>query len=271
MLFGNFAEAKPTDDTAEWVVRLPGDRFEPVLTVLAIIHHRFDLVPITLTALELYQILAVTEKYDMTEITRPWARQWIDYVQQTTQPVLAWIAWELGEANIFMHAVDMLAITCGIDEQGQLLTEKGALLAQAKYDPLRPTDILEHIAAIRLDILGKMLFPLHKLVKDLKKAKSKCCETCAMTNLGSLTISAANCDLDPLPLSGSEFSGSVLELEGKFDKLSMISSHDGPNAVDPMPAMRSLAKLAVENRYHATPAFYLEHMENQRKKSGIMI
>lgn len=116
-----------------------------------------------------------------------------------------------------------------------------------------------------------MLSPLRKLVTDLKKAKSKCCETCAMTNLGSLTISAANFDLDPLPMSGSDFPGSVVELEEKFDKLSITSSHDGPNAVDPLPAMRSLVKLAVENRYHATPAFYLEHMENQRKKSGLLI
>lgn len=142
MLFGSFAESKPTYNTEEWVVRLPEDRSEPVLTVLAIIHNRFDLVPLNITAMELYQILVVTEKYDMAEITRPWARQWIDHVQQTTRQVLAWIAWELGDANIFAHAVDMLAITCGLDEKGQLITEKGALLAQAKYDPLRPTDIL---------------------------------------------------------------------------------------------------------------------------------
>ncbi|KAH7126323.1 hypothetical protein B0J13DRAFT_627915 [Dactylonectria estremocensis] len=270
MLFGNFAEAK-SKAGEEWVIRLPDDRSEPALAVLAIIHNRFDLVPAIPTAMELYQILVITEKYDMTEITRPWARQWIDYVQQTTRPILAWIAWELGESNIFNRAVDTLAVTCGLNEEGQLVTEKGALLAQAKYDALRPTDILEHILTIRLDILGKMLSPLRNLVNNLKKSKSKCCKTCAMTNLGSLTISAADCNLDPLPMSASDYRGSVVELEEKFDKLSMVSSHDGPNSVDPLPAVRSLVKLAVENRHHATPAFYLEHMESQRKKSGILV
>jgi hypothetical protein len=40
-----------------------------------------SLVPEKLTVLELYHILVLTEKYDVTEITHPWARQWVNCIR----------------------------------------------------------------------------------------------------------------------------------------------------------------------------------------------
>jgi hypothetical protein len=75
MLSRRFAESKPLNTDTEWVVALPEDKLKPMLVVLNIIHSRFSLVPEKLTVLELYHILVLTEKYDIIEITRPWACQ----------------------------------------------------------------------------------------------------------------------------------------------------------------------------------------------------
>ena len=74
MLSGGFAESKPLNTDTEWVVALLEDKPEPMLVVLNIIYSRFSFVPEKLTVLELYYILVLTEKYDIIEMTRPWAR-----------------------------------------------------------------------------------------------------------------------------------------------------------------------------------------------------
>lgn len=92
MLSGGFAESKPLDTDTEWVVSLPKDKSKPMLIVLNIIHSRFSLVPKKLTMLELYHIVVLTEKYDITKTTRPWARPWMNCVRNTNHLLLMWIA-----------------------------------------------------------------------------------------------------------------------------------------------------------------------------------
>jgi hypothetical protein len=150
MLSGGFAESKPLNTDTEWVVTLPEDKPKPMLIVLNIIHSRFSLVPEKVTVLELYHILVVTEKYDVTETTRPWARQWMKCVRNTNHPLLMWIAWALGDATMFVVAVDMLVMRCTVDMDGRLVTPKGWLLDDARFDALRPHDILGS-TTMRLD------------------------------------------------------------------------------------------------------------------------
>jgi hypothetical protein len=155
MLSGGFAESKPLNTDTEWVVILPEDKPVPMLIVLNIIHSRFSLVPEKLTVLELYHILVLTEKYDVTEITRPWARQWMNCIRNTHSPVLMWISWALGDATMFVVTVDMLVMRCTADRDGRLVTPKGWHLDDARFDALRPHDILGS-TTMRLDCNGAL-------------------------------------------------------------------------------------------------------------------
>jgi hypothetical protein len=153
MLSGGFTESKPLNTDTEWVVTLPEDKPEPMLVILNIIHSRFSLVPEKLTVMDLYNILVLAEKYDVTEITRPWARQWMNCVRNTQNPLLMWIAWALGDATMFVVTADMLVMRCTVDVDGRLVAPKGWYLDDARLDALRPHDILGS-TAMRLDCNG---------------------------------------------------------------------------------------------------------------------
>jgi hypothetical protein len=108
--------------------------------------------------LELYHILVLTEKYDITEMTRPWARQWMSCVRNTNNPLLMWIAWGLGDATMFVVTADMLVMRCTVDTDGRLVTPKGWYLDDARFDALRPHDILGS-TTMRLDY-NRVLTPV---------------------------------------------------------------------------------------------------------------
>jgi hypothetical protein len=150
MLTGGFAESKPLDPETEWVITLPEDNPESMLIVLNIIHSRFSLVPEKLTVLDLYHVLVLTEKYDITELTRPWARDWLNCVRKTKSPLLMWIAWALGDATLFVVTADMLVRRCTVDTDGRLVTPKGWYLDDTRFDALRPHNIIGK-SAMRLD------------------------------------------------------------------------------------------------------------------------
>lgn len=254
MLSGGFKESRPTNTDTGWVVDLPEDHPEPLLIVLNIIHSRFALVPKKLTMRELYNTLVLTEKYDVTEITRPWARQWMNHVRQAKSPLQMWVAWALGDATTFVVTVDMLVMRCTVDADGRLVTPKGWYLDHARFEALRPDDILDRIAALRLRFLTDIIAPLDLLISLLKKAESGCCSLCAMTMLGSLIISAAKSGLDPIPRSGSEFLGSVRELVEKLDGLNVTFPHESRKTADPLPTLRSLTQETIKIKSRLFPA-----------------
>ncbi|KAK7444601.1 hypothetical protein Landi51_08413 [Colletotrichum acutatum] len=73
MLFGGFKKSKPSkSDSDDWVVELPGDETKPFEILLDIIHGLFEQVPELLTLDELTALLVLTDKYDVTSLTRPW-------------------------------------------------------------------------------------------------------------------------------------------------------------------------------------------------------
>ncbi|KAI8286186.1 hypothetical protein K4K56_008956 [Colletotrichum sp. SAR 10_98] len=75
MLFNGFTESKPADGAA-WNIQLPDDDPSPIFLILSIIHGHFQHVTRTLREKQLYEVLVVTEKYDMTKILNPLASTW---------------------------------------------------------------------------------------------------------------------------------------------------------------------------------------------------
>lgn len=91
MLFGCFAEAG-----RDGVISLPEDHVEPMFLALSIIHGHFAHVPYSLSIEELFELLVVTNKYDMTSILRPWLHTWLPRLSKIgrcpDKDLLAWIA-----------------------------------------------------------------------------------------------------------------------------------------------------------------------------------
>jgi hypothetical protein len=102
MLFGPWTEAKPTQ--GDWIVELPEDSAEVLKILLSIVHGRFEVVPKNIALTLLYDMLIVTDKYDMISVIRPWANDWVRSVKDPAPIFLTgheqlkrtYAAWELG-------------------------------------------------------------------------------------------------------------------------------------------------------------------------------
>ncbi|KAH9231478.1 hypothetical protein K456DRAFT_1795844, partial [Colletotrichum gloeosporioides 23] len=121
MLFGPFFEGQRDDNKA---VDLK-DAIEPMLFALYIVHSRYDMIPIALTVKELFQLLVVTNKYDMTSIVRPWNHHWVPLLEYIDEDfgdleMVAWIAWEVGAEKIFELTIKLLALHRWVNEDGEL-------------------------------------------------------------------------------------------------------------------------------------------------------
>ncbi|KAF4815615.1 hypothetical protein CGCSCA5_v006965 [Colletotrichum siamense] len=142
MLFGGFAESRPADAT--WSVSLPEDLPSAMFLVLSIIHGCFEHVPTSLSQIELYQTLVVTEKYDMTKIVRPWATTWHAPYKNIKQikgnELLLWISWELGCENTFGLLAKDLLLSSYVNDDGELISHEGVVLST--YSCLEPSGIL---------------------------------------------------------------------------------------------------------------------------------
>jgi hypothetical protein len=132
MLFGGYRESRPVE--GEWVVSLPEEEPKALLTVLNIIHGSFAKVPKNLSLEQLYLLLALTHKYDMVQKLQPWATSWSILATSLARKgkggvgLLIFVAWELGQEQIFRTLVDNLVYKCSMDSEGRLTTPKGQCL-----------------------------------------------------------------------------------------------------------------------------------------------
>ncbi|KAL0936006.1 uncharacterized protein CTRU02_208221 [Colletotrichum truncatum] len=144
MLYGGFAESKPQATGNSWVVELPEDRACPLLVVLSIIHGHFTYIPNGLKQNEMYHVLTITEKYDMTHILRPWAKVWFQPYEDIRSPagneMLLWISWEIGHVKMVCDMSKSLLLGSQVDKNGQLVTSGGVPLK--KYVFLEPPGML---------------------------------------------------------------------------------------------------------------------------------
>ncbi|GJC80443.1 hypothetical protein ColLi_03281 [Colletotrichum liriopes] len=136
MLFNGFAESKPEGDS-EWIVELPEDRTHPVFLLLNIIHGHSMTIPDTLKPEELYQLLVVTEKYDMTHVLRPMVSMWFQPYKKATivtgKGIFLCIAWALGHEETFRNVALDLVLMSKVGDNGQLLDINGIPLSIYKH------------------------------------------------------------------------------------------------------------------------------------------
>ncbi|KAI1348545.1 hypothetical protein F5Y01DRAFT_292100, partial [Xylaria sp. FL0043] len=133
LLYGGFAESKPSfaSSASDWVVKLPEDDPRAMGFILDIIHSRFESLPRINESIDtefLYQLTVLTDKYDLTAIVRPWASTWMGFIENTYGSVstapeaerLLWVAWVMGDFNLYKRAFQCLALNCHVDANGNL-------------------------------------------------------------------------------------------------------------------------------------------------------
>ena len=132
MLYGTFAEAKPTDDAdvnpKHWVVDLPADDPAALAILVRIAHGHFNEVPKALPIDVLYSLTTLTHYYDATSALIPWVDTWLAAVDDIWRdadllmPQFLWVTWELGRKTLFKTTAR------------RILTEAPASLLRS-YDP----------------------------------------------------------------------------------------------------------------------------------------
>ncbi|KAK7734680.1 hypothetical protein SLS53_007783 [Cytospora paraplurivora] len=76
MLRGQSPKSSTGKKRAVSLLELPEDDPRILATLLYIIHAKFGKVPDKVTRNDLFHITILTRKYAMTEVLRPWVRQW---------------------------------------------------------------------------------------------------------------------------------------------------------------------------------------------------
>ncbi|KAH0438215.1 nuclear pore protein-like protein [Colletotrichum camelliae] len=298
MFFGGFAESMPSSRDGTWTVALPEDRIAPVFLILAIIHGPHQSIPTVLGRDELFDLLIVTEKYDMTHILRPWASKWLqnlplDNSENTTGEYRdVWIAWELGYEVGFSKMLKDILWNCRVDDAGQLLDVHGVPLSTLPC--LEPSRILENISNKRAELIEAMIDLLRRTLQ--KALAGGCCigysdgkryeydagpdnpskfiteEDCDDLFVGSLIRRIRDMRVEEFvlpPAASSSFLGSAYSLRDLIEveiNNGYVDVHDN---CDPWIGVQTEVQEMVEKLSSPVTDMHLEYLQNRAKKTGV--
>ncbi|KAK2000988.1 hypothetical protein LX36DRAFT_668300 [Colletotrichum falcatum] len=266
MLFGGFAESRRPEQAGgggggEWSVDLPEDSARAMEIVLNIVHGHFHLVPEELPLTRLYDVLTITDKYDMTVIVRPWSRSWMQAVRHHTDNAhLLCVAWELGDADVFQAMFRKMTCESAVDLQGRLVFGHAARIWKPgpegynfpvdKIVYLRPPEVFETIARHRQTLVSANLDHFVVLYRCLKEGcrymqgyyhSSPDAEECNSMLLGSLVRCLGKGRVDiTLPNPCESYRGNVLSLEKATAAVKLLTVHR------PSPANQCLKRIEEE-------------------------
>jgi len=282
LLSGRFEESRPTE--GEWIVALPDDDREALLTLLNIIHARFGMVPDKPRLEELYRILCVANKYDMTEAVRPWAGNWAKLAEEAQNDktgdnpaMLTFVAWELGHEELYAKMVQKFLGECSIDENGRLTTPKGLCLED--YDHIGPLDLLVKIGESRRTIVQSVLNRFHDISKTLLNGEhchkrtiaAKDSMFCDYVIFGSLCRATFKIRGSLLPESADDIAESVngfwSSAQNIINSIICVSNH-GSCSPAPNLGAKLDEELVMSQEVIVTPSHKC-YMKKQRQKTGL--
>ncbi|GKT48195.1 uncharacterized protein ColSpa_08376 [Colletotrichum spaethianum] len=298
MLFGGFAESRPEENGVEWSVDLPEDSTEAMEILLNIVHGHFHLVPEKLPLMRLYNILTITEKYDMTVIIRPWARSWMQAVRhQTDDAHLLCVAWELGDSEVFEKMFKKITYESMIDLQGRLVFGHSARSWKSgpegynypvnKIVYLRPPGAFETIAKHRQALISANLDHFVILYRCLKEGcrymkgyyhSSPDAEECNSMLLGSLVRCLGKGKVDiTLPNPCESYRGNIESLEKATSAVKLLTVHRPSPAnqclkrIEEELAKGTLAAAETKKELAAVQPEYGQYLEKQSQRTGVVI
>ncbi|KAK1584932.1 uncharacterized protein LY79DRAFT_279731 [Colletotrichum navitas] len=299
MLFGGFAESRPSDGS-DWVVDLPDDDCASMEILFGIIHGAFEKVPTELSLWNLYDLLAHTEKYDATRLLRPWAKAWLrnpSVVGQTEEPELLCVAWELGDSALFKQMLHKITNECLIDNDGNVIYGRRKKVPKLhnrsshyRVRPpelvlnslihLMPPDIDEIILSSRQKILGAELQPYFDLWNLCIMTRCESHSTypeggwkCDSMVLGSLIKSLFDAHVNiASPTAAVEgYRGSLADLRTRLGRAKIRSMCGGQCDKSIQTALDEGREKAAELREDITTLrdSHKEYMESQARKTGL--
>ncbi|KAI1310162.1 hypothetical protein F5Y03DRAFT_403751 [Xylaria venustula] len=280
LLYGVFKEGKDQnsqDGNLEWTIDLPDDDPKAMEVLLNIAHGRFDAVPKykkNVAIADVYDISVITDKYHMTYMIRPWAKDWARSALYSTKfrPKLwqwtnvhrrLWISWELGDRAAFEKNAK------------RLLWESSEQCDLRDDSVLEPPEIYGIIERTRLDTIKALLAPFREIIEGLRSNQTTLCQedqedesiakSCIYSMLDKSTASLRRNRLWPIP-QPEEVSDSLaalsrtlkrIKIKGKSDKC----SHMGALRVKVRKIVRNVPSLLTES--------HIRHLESRAKRSGI--
>lgn len=303
MLNGGFSESRTSKRADEaWTVQLPDDLPWAVEHILYIIHYQFSRLPTSLDDSHLHDILVFTEKYDMTEIIRPWIWSWMpawsDLVQSKFYYRVLGIAWELGAEDILDHVGKMLVQNCETDEHGNLAYPDNSGLDNQSALSLVPPGFLDSVASTRRALIMQIFANLSGLINKLSKlckhplklgtycqapvsAGSKSREACYAMSLGAIMGKLGKVELESIwdyrdtprevsyPYSVSRLIAALKDIPDDLHRDSVFNDHRHSEACSPLPGFISKIQSLVDSQSSTLTKQQILYMAEQRKRLGV--
>lgn len=286
--------ALPRAQNDEWTVELPEDDPRAFRILMGIIHSAFaEHVPETVELVELFHVAILTDKYDMTHLLQPWAEVWCSSQRGRRHPYRLWIAWVLGDEAMFESEARRLALGCPVNKDGQLLVRctNGNLMPLETFDYVRLPDILEPIAATRLEAADQILQKVTAVHRKLATANGRhCCEPAASTKqecrldcenalLGSMVKALDACGLWPVPAAAQltvSLDSLVAKVASAAQMIRPLSSSGGSGGggarhtvCNPGNELEDFARRVLADVPSPVQHVHLTHMALQAVKSGL--
>ncbi|KAJ5018021.1 hypothetical protein K4K57_006596 [Colletotrichum sp. SAR 10_99] len=223
----------------------------------------------------LYQLLVVTEKYDMTQTLSPWASTWFQpYAATNTsstdgEEIVMWISWELGHEQTFCNWAKNLLLKSKINDEGELLDSNS--IALSTYTFLEPPGILETIAATRATVIHEMTRALYDAIEvALKNNNPMTSDQCIRLVLGSLIQQVHQIGLQDVALLQSatpNYLGSINDLSSAIQSINIPL--DDHNYCNPLQNIKDKVASLVANIESPVTDNHLEYLRTQAKKTGV--
>ena len=183
MLFGGYQESKPT--VGEWTVTLLEDDPAALEVLLRIIHSKWTRNIVVVWDLEsLYHLMILINKYDLSEICRPWVQAWVSQARRFPiadsppgwhQVMWAYIAWEMGDEQEFHRQVEDICMSATVNEKDNLaITDGDATIDLHEVDHIGPSNTITILGEVRKLILQDILDRVFNEIDDRASGKIEC-------------------------------------------------------------------------------------------------
>jgi hypothetical protein len=230
MLYGSFAESKPSNDSPEeWTISLTEINPHPFALLAHISHGSFNHIPKTLTIDKLFDLIVLTHYYDCTPLLAPWAAHWLGAIHEPASDNelemyrVLFISQELGDKRTFeitsRRLVLETCLTLERDTLHELLSGHLSTLID-RIDAIRESTI-KAMLALFLD-LTNILVVVDEQPRWCRYASYMGPHRCESMILGSLVFCLTRAGLWPIP-EDEEIEQSVMAL---YRLLTGVVIHD---------------------------------------------
>ncbi|KAG5982666.1 hypothetical protein E4U55_001548 [Claviceps digitariae] len=176
MLTGPFLESRRRHHSPAWTVTLPDDNPHALLILMDIIHNEWKHASSEPELDTLCHVLSLADKYDMAKTLRSVASAWLEHAKRETADSLdgkeayLYVAYELGDAELFNQIAIRIASEYTVDEAGKLLAPSGTSCF-IDNEFVKRTNIMDEIQTYRTKHLAHIQSTCQRYLHSLATTK----------------------------------------------------------------------------------------------------